>query len=364
MKTENYNRGFLSYSHKDKQIADYIDDLYQSSGYLIQRDERDAPNGVNIYSFMNVIKKSPFVVIIYSLNYVKSAGAMFEAMEWMDTNPDDFFEKAAIVMVDNSLTDDMIISEITKYWAEQISNPLNEELQSDSFKKRWTSKLAIAKGVNNFMSKIAERKIYYTLSSIKLDSGRHLVNRVSEYLIMGAGTGRRAITEFSEYILNSDDIETVLIETDKQIMRNPERLDIYVLKAKQLYKLKYYRLANHTIQTALDTFTSISNEELSELKKISTLCVKNEYSPNNENGETITAYLLEEENPVGGKYSCFKDLETAKIYFRKRKFDSSYKIYEVKGRHIDNDVVVDAMVMGDSIIGPIVEVTECRIINY
>lgn len=72
---------FLSYSWKDKDYVSKVDSALSSLGFDVSRDIRDLGHGKSIKEFMRTIRKSDYVVIVLSSNYLKSANCMFEVCE-------------------------------------------------------------------------------------------------------------------------------------------------------------------------------------------------------------------------------------------------------------------------------------------
>lgn len=74
---------FLSYSWKDKDLADDIDKKFESIGISLLRDVRDIGYTQSIKEYMKKIRKSDFAMVIISDDYLKSINCMYEMLEFI-----------------------------------------------------------------------------------------------------------------------------------------------------------------------------------------------------------------------------------------------------------------------------------------
>lgn len=81
---------FLSYSWKDRVIADEIDNDFKAIGITFRRDVRDAVYRTSIKEFMNTLGNHDYVVMLISDDYLRSANCMYEVTELLNTHE---FEK-------------------------------------------------------------------------------------------------------------------------------------------------------------------------------------------------------------------------------------------------------------------------------
>lgn len=72
---------FLSYSWKDSELANKIDNELRELGFSVKRDIRDVGTWKSIKEFMRTIREQNYVVLIISPHYLKSANCMYEVME-------------------------------------------------------------------------------------------------------------------------------------------------------------------------------------------------------------------------------------------------------------------------------------------
>ena len=74
---------FMSYSWKNKDIADIIDLDFQQYGIKLTRDVRDASDYTNLSSFMDRIKEHDYAIFLITDSYLKSRNCMYEATQFM-----------------------------------------------------------------------------------------------------------------------------------------------------------------------------------------------------------------------------------------------------------------------------------------
>lgn len=75
---------FLSYSHKDADIADLIQkklEILLDEKAVISRDVRDVKFHQSFYQFMQSIQEHDFVIMVVSDHYLKSRNCMYEVLE-------------------------------------------------------------------------------------------------------------------------------------------------------------------------------------------------------------------------------------------------------------------------------------------
>ncbi|MBN2442363.1 MAG: toll/interleukin-1 receptor domain-containing protein [Spirochaetales bacterium] len=74
-------RIFLSYSWKNKAVADELDKAFQSRGIQLVRDIYDVQYKYDLKEFMKSIRDCDYAITIISDAYLKSPNCMFEIME-------------------------------------------------------------------------------------------------------------------------------------------------------------------------------------------------------------------------------------------------------------------------------------------
>lgn len=73
---------FLSYSWKDEQVADSIEQKFTTSGMTLVRDKHDMHYKSSIKEFMKQIRGVDFALIIISESYLMSSNCMYEITEF------------------------------------------------------------------------------------------------------------------------------------------------------------------------------------------------------------------------------------------------------------------------------------------
>jgi len=89
---------FLSYSHKDKEIADRVDKFFISKGIQLTRDERDAPAYSSLPKFMDTIRDHDYVILLISDAYLKSINCMYEVIKFIQEKK--YIEKIFPIIID------------------------------------------------------------------------------------------------------------------------------------------------------------------------------------------------------------------------------------------------------------------------
>ncbi|MBD0289312.1 MAG: toll/interleukin-1 receptor domain-containing protein, partial [Flavisolibacter sp.] len=90
---------FISYSWRNKDIADEIDNRFKSVGITLRRDERDATYRASIKEFMQQISKTDYVLMIISDEFLRSENCMYEVIELLNEHA---FEKRILPVVLNN----------------------------------------------------------------------------------------------------------------------------------------------------------------------------------------------------------------------------------------------------------------------
>ena len=75
------NKVFISYSSKDKEVVDVLDNELSSNGLVLIKDERDVVYTHSFTEFMKTIRHADYVLMIISDSFLKSINCMFEVLE-------------------------------------------------------------------------------------------------------------------------------------------------------------------------------------------------------------------------------------------------------------------------------------------
>lgn len=89
---------FLSYSHKDKEIADRVDKFFISKNIRLTRDVRDAPAYSSLKRFMDTIRDHDYVILLISDAYLKSINCMYEVIQFIQEKK--YIEKTFPIIID------------------------------------------------------------------------------------------------------------------------------------------------------------------------------------------------------------------------------------------------------------------------
>lgn len=72
---------FLSYSWKNKKVADFVEASFSGSGVEIVRDERSVSYTKSIKEFMRGVRGTDYSLLLITEDYLKSVNCMFEVLE-------------------------------------------------------------------------------------------------------------------------------------------------------------------------------------------------------------------------------------------------------------------------------------------
>lgn len=110
---------FLSYSHSNRDLADFIDTALLNKGIRLTRDIRDIRYRQSIKEFMKSIRKTNCVFIIISKDYLQSSACMYEVLELVkDENYRD--KIIPIINCDANIFDVNGRAAYIEYWQEQF----------------------------------------------------------------------------------------------------------------------------------------------------------------------------------------------------------------------------------------------------
>ena len=156
---------FLSYSHKDEEIADRLDKFFISKNILLTRDVRDALPYSNLIKYMKTIRDHDYVIPLISDAYLKSTNCMFEVIQFIQEKK--YIEKIFPIIVDKK--DDIFNKEkhikYISFWQDRYKRFRNEinKLENTG---TWPSHVELDKidkiqsNIGEFLNKIAELKCF------------------------------------------------------------------------------------------------------------------------------------------------------------------------------------------------------------
>lgn len=121
---------FLSYSHKDSDLADFIDTILLNNGIKLMRDVRDIRYRQSIKDFMKKIRKTDYVFLIISQEYLQSSACMYEMLELIK---DENYQERIIPIIrsDANIFDVNGKGAYVKYWQNQYKEIETESKEID-----------------------------------------------------------------------------------------------------------------------------------------------------------------------------------------------------------------------------------------
>lgn len=173
---------FLSYSCKNKKIADQLDSMFMVKKITLVRDERDLDYRQSIKEFMKQVRESDYVLMIISEEYLKSINCMYELTEFIK---DESFKDRILPLVQKN-TDIFSSNGRIKYithWQDEY-NKLHKEantlylinsLEVISDLRRIEE---IQRKISEFISKIADMNVIVFDNDIKDEEFTKIYNAI------------------------------------------------------------------------------------------------------------------------------------------------------------------------------------------
>lgn len=176
------NNIFLSYSHKNKDLANEIDDALYIKGIRVTRDIRDVQCSQSFKEFMKSIKSHDIVLMLISDQYLKSQACMFEVIE---TIKESSYNEKIIAVVNDDVCFDMNGITYLEYWEEKrkaIEEAIKDH-RPETVKPLEEEKNEIILIENNIMEYIA------TIRDLKYIPFKELTNQYTNlYEMLGLET--------------------------------------------------------------------------------------------------------------------------------------------------------------------------------
>lgn len=151
---------FLSYSHKNADLANEIDNALYTKGIRVTRDIRDVQCSQSFKEFMKSIGSHDIVLMLISDQYLKSQACMFEVIETMKES--DYIEKIRTIVDDNVCFDldgityleyweenRQVIEEVIKKHRRETVRPLEEKIDEI---------ILIENNIMEFIATVRDRK--------------------------------------------------------------------------------------------------------------------------------------------------------------------------------------------------------------
>ncbi len=154
---------FLSYSHKNKEFADKVDNFFIAKKIRLSRDVRDVSPYSSLPKFMDTIRDHDYVIFLISDAYLKSVNCMYEVIQFIQER--NYIDRTFPIMIDNEETifDQSKHINYIHYWQEKYkefgenikklqctgTSPLHKQLNKID---------KIQSNIGEFLNKIAKLK--------------------------------------------------------------------------------------------------------------------------------------------------------------------------------------------------------------
>ncbi|WP_405157885.1 toll/interleukin-1 receptor domain-containing protein [Paenibacillus sp. FSL H8-0283] len=164
---------FLSYSWKNQNVADVLDNLFRKKSIIIKRDVRDVEYRQSIKEFMRQIRKSDYVLLVISEAYLKSVNCMFELTEFL--KDDNFRERwIPVVHEETGIFTEIGRIEYIEYWQEEYKKLKDkveylDELNKLSAISELRKLESIQRMMSEFLTIISETKMITFTDNISKD---------------------------------------------------------------------------------------------------------------------------------------------------------------------------------------------------
>ena len=179
---------FLSYSHKNKDIADRVDKFFISKNIRLARDVRDVPAYSSLTKFMDTIRDHDYVIMLISDAYLKSTNCMYEVIQFIQER--NYIGRTFPIIIDNEATifDHLKHGKYIRYWqikykefGDEIktlqytgTSPLHKEL--DKINK-------IQSNIGEFLNKIADLKCF-SLDELESTNYKAILDKIGKTLVV------------------------------------------------------------------------------------------------------------------------------------------------------------------------------------
>lgn len=259
-----YTSIFISYSHKDKIEADYMDDYFQLNGVILKRDVREVEYSQSFVEFMKSIRVNDYVLMLISRNYLLSVNCMYEVIEVMKEV--DFGEKIHPIIVNSELLYTIEGNlEVIQYWSKKYDDLKSkienvDIIDSISLAKDLKKIQEIKSNIGDFLCIIKERK-YLSFEEQKEQNFKSIlsalgVNQFEQMTI----TDEVKYHNRDYYIIKEEDLSHAMakrysatILLNKDMSKNDIR-NVIIDVTNQMKKNNYAR--NHYVKESFDGKTA------------------------------------------------------------------------------------------------------------
>jgi hypothetical protein len=209
---------FLSYSHKDKEIADRVDKFFLTKNIQLTRDVRDALPYSSLKKFMDTIRDHDYVILLISDAYLKSINCMYEVIQFIQER--NYIDRTFPIVIDNEATifDHSKHGKYIRYWqikykefGDEIKtlqyagiSPLHEELEKIN---------KIQSNIGEFLNKITDLKCF-PLDELEKSNYKYIIsvvtiNKKQEYNLIASKNNKKNLNKV--YLIVSIALAIVLI---------------------------------------------------------------------------------------------------------------------------------------------------------
>lgn len=177
---------FLSYSHKDKEIADRVDDFFISKNIPLTRDVRDSTPYSSLIKFMDTIRDHDYVIMLISDSYLKSTNCMYEVIQFIQER--NYIYRTFPIVIDNEATifDQSKHSKYIHYWQTKYKE-LGDEIKTlqntgtISLHKELDKINKIQSNIGEFLNKIADLKCF-PLDELESTNYKAILDKIGKTL--------------------------------------------------------------------------------------------------------------------------------------------------------------------------------------
>jgi len=274
---------FLSYSHKNMDLANEIDSALRIRGIKLTRDKRDLK--FSIKEYMKTVRNHDLVLMLISDPYLKSKNCMYEAIEFI--KEPDYKERIIPIVIDD--VDFDLEERYLQYW-EEIGESIEKRIKkhsNDKLKSLQEKREEINEIETNIVDFIATIKdLIYIRSTELFDTGyKKLYERIGlevdestviNYDIISqqdvsTGVARRCSINV---IINKDypkhDIKDALIKIISSLKKENEVIWVFVYNSSNDIPKNFWFCRGYWVSSTLDKkwhpIEIKSNDQIEDIK--------------------------------------------------------------------------------------------------
>jgi tetratricopeptide (TPR) repeat protein len=238
---------FLSYSWKNTDIADELDEDWKKIGLVFIRDVRDAGYKQNLNQFMLRVHESNFVLLLISKAYLESKNCMYEALEVFD-NPDFARKILPILTSDAQIGNTLTRLSYIEYWQAE-AKVLEKALKRTTVSPAITASIAddlrqVTKIVNSFDAFASAIKgiLYASWPDVKNNGYQAIFKHI------GYTPGETAILQECSRIIALDDTEDQENALAPLQAEHPENVYVLFAESTIAYNEKKYKKTQRLLE--------------------------------------------------------------------------------------------------------------------